>query len=154
MAKELTGRHVLAITLGAFGTIIAVNLVLAVNAIGTFPGLEVANSYVASQQFDRERQAQSALGWTVTPAYDGQTMMLTILDERGLPVRLNELTATIGRPTHNRSDVTPVFVYEGGVYRAPVQLDQGVWNIRVSAVAPDGTPFRQRLDHYAGARVR
>ena len=37
MARELTGRHVLAITLTAFGVVIGVNLLLAVKAVGTFP---------------------------------------------------------------------------------------------------------------------
>ena len=59
MARELTGRHVLAITLAAFGVVIGVNLLLAVKAVGTFPGVEVSNSYVASQVFDRERSTQA-----------------------------------------------------------------------------------------------
>ncbi len=153
MRKELTGRHVLLIAVAAFGVIIAVNLVLAITAVGSFPGLEVANSYVASQDFDRERKAQEALGWTVTPDYDGTELTLTITDKSGQPVRLRELTATVGRPTHQRADVTPDFVYEAGVYHAPLQLESGLWNIHVTAVAPDGTRFRQRLDHYAGAMV-
>ena len=41
MARELTGRHVLLITVAGFGTIIAVNLIMAFLAVGTFPGLEV-----------------------------------------------------------------------------------------------------------------
>mgnify|MGYP001760938923 FL=1 len=69
MTRPLTGKHVLAITLVAFGVIIGVNVLMAVKAVGTFPGLEVANSYVASQDFDRERAAQAALDWTVTPDY-------------------------------------------------------------------------------------
>ena len=58
MAKELTGKKVLMILIGAFGTIIAVNVFMAYKAIGTFPGLEVKNSYVASQSFDAERGAR------------------------------------------------------------------------------------------------
>ena len=50
----------------AFGVIIGVNLVLALSAVRTFPGLEVKNSYVASQTFDERRAAQEALGWTVS----------------------------------------------------------------------------------------
>ena len=61
---ELKGKHVLGIAVGAFGVIIAVNLVMAYQAISTFPGLEVANGYVASQTFDADRKAQEALGWT------------------------------------------------------------------------------------------
>lgn len=154
MARELTGKHVLAITLGAFGTIIAVNLVMAFKAVGTFPGLEVANSYVASQGFDRDRAAQSALGWTVTPRYDGQELTLAILDEHGYPARLRDLQVTIGRPTHKRADQSPDFTYTGGLFHAAIQLEPGIWNIHVLATAPDGTEFRQRLDHYAGSVVK
>ena len=55
---ELRGRHVGAMFVAGFGIIIAVNILLAVKAVGTFPGLEVANSYVASQSFDARRKAQ------------------------------------------------------------------------------------------------
>ena len=62
---ELTGRKVLAITVSAFGVIIAVNVTLAWQAIATFPGLEVDNGYVASQTFDAEKKGGSWLreGW-------------------------------------------------------------------------------------------
>lgn len=154
MARELTGRHVLIITLAAFGVIIAVNVVMAVLAVGSFPGLEVKNSYVASQQFDRQRQAQQGLGWTAKAGYDGRELSIEILDKQGRPPIMRDFSATIGRPTHKRADVTPDFQVAGGVYRAPLDLEPGTWNIHVQAVAEDGTQFRQRLDHYAGARVK
>ena len=125
MARELTGRHVLAITLAAFGVIIAVNMVMAVKAVSTFPGLETPNSYVASQRFDRERAAQDKLGWTVTPDYDGHELTLAIRDRDGHPARVRTLSATVGRPTHVRDDQTPVFTYDGGVFRAPLTLAPG-----------------------------
>ncbi|MFI0394989.1 FixH family protein [Paracoccus jiaweipingae] len=155
MARELTGKHVLAITVAAFGTIIAVNLVMAFKAVGTFPGLEVANSYVASQNFDRERAAQTALGWTVTPDYQAgaQELVLTITDRQGNPVQVRDLDVVIGRPTHVRQDLHPEFRFVDGTYRAPLALEPGRWNIHVTAKAADGTAFRQRIDHYHGARV-
>ncbi len=153
MVKELTGRHVLMIALAAFGTIIAVNVLLAVYAVRSFPGLEVKNSYVASQSFDRERAAQEALGWTVLPDYDGKVLTLKLRGRDGLPVRAESLTATIGRTTHMRDDITPQFMYENGAYHVPLDLAPGQWNIHVTAVAPDGTVFRQRLDQYHGATV-
>ena len=155
MAKELTGRHVLIITLAAFGVIISVNLVMAFLAVGSFPGLEVKNSYVASQEFDRDRLAQENLGWMAKASYYGTEIVIAIVDSQGAHPILRDFTATIGRPTHKRSDVTPQFdPAGGGIYRASLVLEPGVWNIHVQATAPDGTPFRQRLDHYAGARVK
>ena len=153
MKRELTGRMVLGITVAAFAVIIGVNLVLAFSAVRTFPGLEVGNSYVASQNFDRDRAAQSTLHWTVTPDYDGRVMTLAIRDAAGRPVKAQSLTATIGRPTHKRDDVTPDFTYRGGLWSAPVTLAPGAWNIHLTATAPDGTPFRQRIDQYSGNRV-
>lgn len=155
MARELTGKHVLAITVAAFSVIIGVNLVMAFKAVGTFPGLEVANSYVASQKFDRERAAQTALGWTVTPSYEAETkeLVLSITDRQGQPVEVQDLVVTVGRPTHVRQDVQPQFQFENGVYRASLALEPGRWNIHLTATSPDGTPFRQRIDHYHGARV-
>lgn len=154
MRRELTGRHVLAITVAAFSVIIGVNLVMAIKAVGSFPGLEVRNSYVASQDFDRDRTAQSALHWTVTPSYDGKELTLAVTDAQGLPAQVASLEATIGRPTHERADRRPEFTYERGVFRASLNLEPGIWNIHVVATAPDGTRFRQRLDHYAGAVVK
>lgn len=154
MTRELTGRHVLLITLAAFGTIIAVNLFMAFKAVGTFPGLEVKNSYVASQLFDRERAAQQALDWTVTPEYDGRELVLAIRDGDGKPAPVKTLQVTVGRPTHVREDQTPHFAYEGGLYRAPLSLAPGMWNIHLVATADDGTVFRQRIDHYHGNRVK
>ena len=154
MARELTGRHVLAITLAGFGVIIAVNLVMAFMAVSTFPGLETPNSYVASQRFDRDRAAQAALGWTVTPEYDGRELTLRVRDPQGNPARVKSLSATIGRPTHVREDQTPRFIYEHGLFRAPLTLAPGIWNINLTAEAWDGTVFRQRIDHYAGNRVK
>lgn len=154
MTRPLTGKHVLAITLVAFGVIIGVNVLMAVKAVGTFPGLEVANSYVASQDFDRERAAQAALDWTVTPDYDGKELVLAIRDRQGNPAPIKDLRVTVGRPTYVADDQHPQMTYQGGLYVAPLTLKPGLWNIHLTATAWDGTQFRQRLDHYHGSRVK
>ena len=58
--KPLTGRKVLLIAVAAFGVVIAANLAMLLAATGTFPGLVVKNSYVASQGFDAKTAAQRA----------------------------------------------------------------------------------------------
>lgn len=154
MTRPLTGKHVLAITLVAFGVIIGVNVLMAVKAVGTFPGLEVDNSYVASQDFNRERAAQAALDWTVTPDYDGKELVLAIRDRQGNPAPIKDLQVTVGRPTYVADDQHPQMTYQGGLYVAPLTLKPGLWNIHLTATAWDGTQFRQRLDHYHGSRVK
>ncbi len=57
MKGKFTGRKMLAIVVAFFAVIITVNLFMAYKAVGTFPGLVVKNSYVASQEFDRNRTA-------------------------------------------------------------------------------------------------
>jgi nitrogen fixation protein FixH len=143
---ELKGRHVLAITVSAFGVIIAVNILMAFKAVSTFPGLEVKNSYVASQSFDAERKAQEALGWTLTPAYDRGELRLAFTGRDGHPVSLGGLTVLVGRTTDATSDQRPTFADLGGVYAAPLSLAPGKWMMQVEAHAQDGTLFRQRID--------
>lgn len=143
--RELTGRHVALIFVFGFSIIISVNLLLAYSAISTFPGLEVKNSYVASQTFDKNRAEQAALGWTVLAQARGSQVVLSITDASGAPVEVAELDATLGRATHVRDDQAPAFVYNGADYVAPATLGPGNWNLRMKAVAADGTQFQQRV---------
>ena len=147
---ELTGRHVLTITVGAFAVIIAVNLLLAYKAVSTFPGLEVKNSYVASQDFNANKAAQIGLGWTLTPDYTDGEVRLAFTDVRGQSVTLGGLRVLVGRPTETRQDMRPAFVRNDGAYVAPVTLGPGKWMIHVEAQALDGTAFRQRIDLFIG----
>lgn len=142
---EFTGRHAAMLFVGAFGVIIAVNIALAVSAVRTFPGLEVKNSYVASQNFDKRRAEQETLGWSVrADARDGK-VFLSITDRDGAPVQVGKLQATLGRATHVKDDVEPDFQFNGHDYVAPIELGAGNWNIRMVAQALDGTRFSQRV---------
>ncbi len=145
---ELTGRKVLAIAVGAFGVIIAVNLVMAWQAISTFPGLEVKNSYVASQTWDAERAAQKSLGWELAAEYDhaSEALQLVFTDASGRPAPVESLSVLVGRPTEAKDDQWPEFGLSNGAFRAPLALSPGKWMLKVEAVAPDGTIFRQRRD--------
>lgn len=143
--REFTGRHMAIVTVSAFGVIILVNLVLAYSAVKTFPGLEVKNSYVASQNFDERRDAQTALGWTVNAEANGGLVILSIKDSSGAPVEVRDLTAIVGRATHVRDDISPEFRFDGTAYVAPVELGAGNWNIRMTALAFDDTEFTQRV---------
>jgi len=128
----------------AFGVIISVNFYLAYSAVKTFPGLEVKNSYVASQSFDANRAAQEALGWEIAADHQDGLLVLSITDANG-PVKVQSLTATLGRATTVADDLSPDFKFDGTAYVAPVELRDGNWNIRMVAVAPDGTAFQQRV---------
>jgi nitrogen fixation protein FixH len=143
---ELTGRHVFIITTGAFAVIIGVNMVLAFKAVSTFPGLEVGNSYVASQGFDARKAAQEALGWTMEPGYHGGRMTLAFVDRDGFAVAVTDLEVLVGRTTSTRDDIWPVFAAAGDGYEAAVPLARGKWMVKVTARAADGTLFEQRSE--------
>ncbi|WP_421703233.1 FixH family protein [Aliiroseovarius sp.] len=151
---ELKGKHVLAITVSAFAVIIGVNLFMAFSAVGTFPGLETKNSYVASQQFDRLREAQEALGWTVQAEIEGEQLIIDIKDAEGEAVEVLRIAGIFGRATHVKDDQTPEFNRSSsGAYVAHVgALGGGYWNFRMEATAKDGTPFQQLHQIYIAGR--
>ena len=141
---EIKGWHVFAGFAGAFGIIIAVNLTLAYKAVATFPGLEVKNSYVAGQSFDKDRSAQLALDWDVSARLEGHVLSLTILQD-GTPIAPEIVSATFGRATNVAFDETPAFTFDGQALRADVVAGEGNWNLRIKARAQDGTLFQQRV---------
>ncbi|MFZ1366850.1 FixH family protein [Sphingorhabdus sp.] len=83
--KPFTGYHMAAILIGFFGIVIAVNVFMARQAISTFGGTVVDNSYVASQNYNEwlaASRAQDKLGWTITAKRTaGGKVALTIKDK-------------------------------------------------------------------------
>lgn len=145
---EFTGRKFLVVVVACFGVIIAVNGVMAYKALSTFPGMEVANSYVASQTFDGDKAAQLALGWALVTDYDAtaKTLRLNFTNAAGQPAPVASVKVLVGRTTEASDDQHPDFLREGGVFTAPVNLAPGKWMLHVEAFDADGTLFRQRID--------
>lgn len=144
MVQEIKGWHVFAGFAVAFGIIISVNLLLAFKAVQTFPGLEVRNSYVASQSFDLDREAQTALGWDVSAWVADDKLHLQVLkNDRALAPTIEN--AVFGRATNVSQDQVPEFEFNGRSYVAPVRNEGGNWNLRVKLRAADGTLFQQRI---------
>lgn len=141
---EVKGWHVFTGFALAFGVIISVNMTLAFNAVRTFPGLEVKNSYVASQSFDGDRAAQEALGWDVSATLSGDALVLRI-EQDGRVIAPEIIDATFGRATNVAQDQTPEFVFQDDGFHASVLAAEGNWNLRVKARADDGTFFQQRV---------
>jgi nitrogen fixation protein FixH len=143
-SRPLTGRRV-AVIAGAIAVLVlAPNVVLTILAVSTFSGLVVPNSYVASQEFDRARAAQEALGWRVAVSYAGDRLDLALTDPSGRAVRPEALTVTLGRPTTARDDVTVPLEPVPGGYAGTAALAPGRWRVEIAATAADGTAFRQR----------
>lgn len=141
----LTGRKVGAIFLGGFGTIIAANLTLLYFALGSFPGIEVKNTYTDSLGFEQRRTAQETLHWRTDARFDGSDVVLSITDRSGKPVYIRDLNAMVGLATRDGQDRALDLLFSGSDYRAPVDLPAGNWQLRLVATAQDGTGFRQIL---------
>jgi len=142
--RKFTGWHFFLIMLSAFGVIITANVTLAYFALGSFPGLDVANTYVASQQFDAKRQAQEDLGWSSQVTYDDGVLILNLREQDGALVLPEKISIRIGSATTAQEDQTLTPILQDDHYRASVALPHGNKVIFVTAIAKDGTVFTQR----------
>lgn len=149
-AKPLSGRKVLAILVGGFGVVIAANVAMLVAATGTFPGLVVKNSYVASQIWNAKTDAQRALGWKATVGHDGRDLKVVLTGPDGAPVTGLEIAAVVGRPASGRHDVTLPLTEDAEAYTAPIDLAPGLWRVAVTATDGDGARFEAEAEIRVG----
>jgi nitrogen fixation protein FixH len=133
---QFTGRHMAAIFVAFFGVVIAVNVIMARYAVATFGGEVVANSYVASQNFNRwlgEASAEKALGWQVATSRqpDGRLALTLTGAPRGA-----SLTAMARHPVGRLPDRMVSFTSDGAGHFVSTQpLPQGRWQLHVEARA-------------------
>lgn len=144
--RKLTGFHVLGIFVGGFGIIIAVNVFMAVNAVRTFPGLEVSSSYADSQTFNSRRAQQDALGWEADAVIEDGVLTLSLTHADGSAVYPAEFEALLTRATTQTNDQSLVLERGAdGRLSAPVEVTPGLWRLRMTGVAMDGTEYRHNL---------
>lgn len=151
--RRLTGRGVLLWLLAFFGITFAVNGAFIYFAVSTFPGVEVASSYKAGQQFEGEftaGKAQAERAWTVDaavrPAGDDASVEIHFRDKaggdlHGLGVRVR-LTHTVD-PNHDHSASLPEVA--SGTYRAVLpSVKAGMWNLTIEAYKGNERLFMSR----------
>jgi nitrogen fixation protein FixH len=145
--RELTEWHVLGIVLVFFGTIIAVNVVMAFAAVGTFPGLVVENSYLASQHYDDlidKARAQDAKGLKDALSAKAGVLTFRLADAAGAPVAGLEVAAHVGRPSTTREDRDLAFAPRSdGIYVAGDALPAGLWEVDLEARRGADLVFRR-----------
>lgn len=149
--RRLGGRGVFIIAAIAFLVMLTPNIILAVTAARTFSGVAVDDSYVASQEFDRLKAAQLALGWTVVVEHDANVLRLAITDTMGRPAYPAALSVTIGRPTTTRDDRIILMLETPEGYAGEAPMGPGHWRVEIAATADDGTAFRQSHDIWIDA---
>ena len=130
---EFTGRHMALVFVGGFGVVIAVNLVMASFAIGSFHGTVVDNSYAASQHYNgwlAKAEASKALGWQVMAERraDGRVVIETIAVPEGAVI-----TAEAERPLGARDTARLTFAPQGqGRWVSDAPLAHGRWRLRMA----------------------
>lgn len=145
--KTFTGWHMFAVITGFFTVVIAVNVTMAMFATGSWTGLVVKNSYVASQNYNavlQDARAQDARGWTSALDYADGRLRLTLMDRSGAPISSARINVQLSRPVGIGEDRSVALVERlPGAYEALEQLGPGIWNIEVQARDREATPYRQ-----------
>lgn len=137
-SNAFTGKRMAAVLVGGFAIVIAVNLLMASIAVGSFHGTVVDNSYVASQNYNgwlKQAAASKALGWQAVPHRrdDGRV----VIEALAVPAAA-QMTAAAERPLGAREDTPLTFVSEGGGrWVSRESLAPGRWQVRIAIRAGD-----------------
>lgn len=144
-ARPFTGWHMTTILVGFFGVVIAVNLVMARYALGTFGGTVVDNSYVASQKFNgwlEKAEGERKLGWDIKASLNADRHVVVTVTKSG--AALEGLTASasahhpLGRMPEQAIQFSPL---SGGGMISTAPLPAGRWQLKLS-VSKDGNTVR------------
>lgn len=136
---KLRGWHVLAMLIGFFGVIFAVNGVFVFQALKSFPGEDVRKSYVQGINYNEtleERRAQAALGWRAAIGIDEELLVVELTREDGGQLTGKAMIGELRRTIDDEDDRAVVFRSVGaGRYVAEVgALAPGEWRIRVQVL--------------------
>ncbi|TAD78388.1 MAG: hypothetical protein EAY70_07075 [Sphingomonadales bacterium] len=138
-STTFTGKHMALVFVGGFGVVIAVNLLMASYAVGSFHGTVVDNSYVASQNYNdwiAKSEASKALGWQVVPERraDGRVVLATL----AVPADA-VIAAEAERPLGERATIALTFTPHGqGRWLSNEVLAPGRWQLRMAIRATGG----------------
>lgn len=134
MKRAFTGWHMLGVMLAMFGTIIAVNAVMATYAVTTFGGTVVDNSYVATARYNgwlAAARAQELRGWRIETKLDDDRLMRVVVRSPGGEVA-GSVRATARHPLGRAPDRPLAFVRAAdGAYVATQPLPSGRWHLNL-----------------------
>lgn len=140
MTRRFTGLHMALTMILFFGTIIAVNMTMAVLATRTFGGKVIENSYVASQEYNGKlaaARAQDRLGWDIVVALRSDRPQVT-LSKDGTPLAgaVVEVAAShpLGRVPECELDMR---ARNDGQHLGTQALPAGRWRLRITVSRGD-----------------
>ncbi len=137
---KFTGLHMALVMVAFFGTIIAVNVTMAIIASKSWTGLVVKNSYVASQKFNGQVALQQQLlkkGWHGELTVNNGAYLFQ-MSKNKQPISGCSVTGKAKRPVHERQDTALTFQAMGeGRYQAQALLNPGQWVLDLKALCPE-----------------
>ena len=144
---ELTGRHVLAMVVGFFLLIFAVNGVFVYVSLSSHPGTTTRDAYREGLEYNRvlERaERQQALGWRSEVLQEGGTVRLRVRDATDAAVRGLVGNVHAGRPASASEDRTLATVETApGTYEAEgPPFGPGRWTVVFEMRDGAGRRFR------------
>lgn len=147
---SLRGWHVLAILVGFFLTVTAVDGILITKAVSTFSG-DTADAYrkgLAYNQTLQDEADQNRLGWHESRAFDSKTgrLAIALTDANRQPIEGLLVKAEIGRATTDIFDRRFDLVPKGnGTYTVDISgLSDGTWTLSVTAAENDKVVYRSK----------
>lgn len=153
-----TGWHMLIIMLLFFGTIISVNVTMAWNAVTSWSGLVVQNTYVASQQFNGKAEAakvRAASGIVGALKIDGNAIQYTVSHPQRGAVETDAVTLNFRRPVGESQDFSlSMDKQSANSFSARHELAAGDWIVEAIAVRNGAVIVHEgkRIDIAGGLR--
>ena len=151
---EFTGKHMLLLMIVFFGIIMSVNVTMAIIAKGSWTGLVVKNSYVASQEFNgklEKAKAQKALGLHSEVAYEKGVLTIRIMDGSGNSVADSDLLVRIGRPAYEQLDQEVTLKpASDSTFQLHMPLETGPWALEINGRVNEH-PYRRDVRLFVGA---
>lgn len=146
-AGGFTGWHMLGIMLAFFGTIIAVNSLMAYYASSSWSGILAKNTYVASQEFNikaAEARQWAKQGFRGELKVDGDLLTYRLQGPAGAVDRLSAVSVIFHRPVGEQQDFTLTLRRTAdGAFSAQHALASGQWIADVAAIEDGKTIFHQ-----------
>lgn len=134
---RFTGWHFLAIIVGFFAVVIAVDVSFAVMAYRTFPGEVSVTPYEDGLLYNKKLAqiaAQEKLGWKAAAAAEPTAVVLLVEDAKGQPVRDLRISAKLERPATESGRINAAFKeVAAGRYEARVGGLAGAWDLTAEA---------------------
>ena len=137
---KFTGRHMLGVIVAFFTVIFIANFTMVFFASKSWTGLVVKNSYVASQNFNKNIAAQEKFeqdGWQGNMQVEKGVFSFR-LTRAGQAIDGCKVIGDLQRPVSEDQDYKLVFTSKAsGTYKARRSLKPGRWNLLLKAQCPD-----------------